>query len=906
MIGQQLGPYRVLEKIGEGGMGEVYRARDTRLDRDVAIKILPELFAQDPDRLARFEREAKALAALNHPNIAQIYGMEHAPLDSGVSGGRTALVMELVEGEDLSKMIRSSHASSGLPIPDALAIARQIAEALEAAHDQGIVHRDLKPGNVKVRADGTVKVLDFGLAKIAEGTDASGAERGSASNSPTLTAAAFARGSGEPGTKIGMIIGTAAYMSPEQARGKSVDRRADIWAFGVVVYEMLTGRRAFEGDDVSTTLAAVLMKDPEWTSLPASTPPAVVTLIRRCLERDPRQRLRDIGEARLLLGNPQAMSGQPTGAPATTARPASSRAAWIVAALAVIAAATFGTLWFTSRTKLATPRVEALIAPPPGFFISTGFALSPDGQRIVLTVANPETGVTSLWLRDLGIGTPVPIAQTDGATLPFWSPDGTQIAFFADGKLKRTDLNGSPPQIVCDATSARGGAWGSGNRIVLSATFRTGLDIVDAAGGTPKPLTTLDTARGEKSHRWPVFIDEDRLLFLAQTGEAGAKDDASTIEALSISSGTRTKLVTANSSPVYSPQGFLLFWREGALRAQAFDANRLAVSGTVFPVASGVELDTNEMVHASVASNGTLVYLPEVGASHATVMVVDRKGVPIKTVVESVLVEGGLALSQDGTRLAMSITATGARSQDIWTYDLTRGTSSPLTLELGSDVLPVWSRDDAQVMYANEVLNDGAIYRRASDGRGQPQLLGTYVSGFWPFAASKDGSWLVVNAVANATGLDVLRFDIKDQKITPLAQSPFSEITGALSPDDQWLAYSSDVTGRREVYVNSLSDGSRWQVSTEGGAMPIWRRDGGELYFLGPQNRVMAAKVEPGTTFRHSTPVELFRAIFNWTGLDDFMRPFAPMPNGEQFVVSVLKERRAQLLTLVTNWNSGK
>jgi Tol biopolymer transport system component len=402
-----------------------------------------------------------------------------------------------------------------------------------------------------------------------------------------------------------------------------------------------------------------------------------------------------------------------------------------------------------------------------------------------------------------------------------------------------------------------------------------------------------------------VFLDEDHLLVVAQTGEAGFRDDSSTIEALTISTGVRTKLVTANSSPIYSNEGFLLFWREGALRARAFDATTLTMSGAVFPVASGLEFDTNELVYASVSSNGTLVYLPDVGASRATLMVVDRKGLATKTIVESVLDEGGLALSNDGTRLAVSITATGARSQDIWTYDLTRGTSGPLTLEEGSDLYHVWSPNDAQIIYGNDRLNDGTLYVRSSDGRGQAEFIGKTVSGIWPFAWSHDGTWLVVGTVTNETGLDLVRFDIKEQKLTPLVHGPFSEITGALSTGDQWLAYSSDQTGRREVYVNSVSDGSRWQVSTQGGAMPLWRKDGRELYFIGPQNRLMAVDVEAGATFRHSTPRELFQAILNWDGLDDFRRPYAPMPDGQQFVVSVLKERRSQLLTLVTNWTAA-
>ncbi|HXG72334.1 MAG TPA: protein kinase [Gemmatimonadaceae bacterium] len=881
--GTRLGSYEILEPIGAGGMGEVYRARDAKLNRDVALKILPETFATDPDRLARFRREAQVLASLNHPNIGHIYGFE----DSGTTH---ALVLELIEGPTLADRITAGP----MPLADALPIARQIAEALEAAHEQGTIHRDLKPANVKVRDDGTVKVLDFGLAKA---LDPATSGRSDAMNSPTLTARA---------TQMGLIIGTAAYMSPEQAKGKAVDRRADIWAFGVVLYEMLTGRRAFEGEDISTTLAAVLMREPDWTALPANTPPAFVTLIQRCLERDPKQRLRDIGEARLLLSNPQTMSGRPAEAAAPVIDSGGSRTAWAVAGVAAIVAAVVGALWLTGFSKSpASPRVEALLAPPPGSTIGAGFALSPDGQRLVLTAVNQETGVSSLWIRELASSMPTALAQTDGGSLPFWSPDGAQVAFFADGKLKKTDLQGSPPQVICEAPSSRGGAWGPGNRIVFSGSFRTGLDVVDAGGGAITSLTTLDQKRGEKSHRWPVFLpDGEHLLFVAQTGEAGAKDDSSTVEALTISTGVRTRLVTANSSPLYSDAGFLLFWREGALRAQAFDAKNLTVSGTVFPVAAGLMFDSNELVYASVSANGTLVYLPDGGTSRSTLMVADRKGIAVQTIAESVLVEGGLALSHDGTRLAASITAPGARSQDVWIYDLTRGTSGPLTFEEGSDMYQVWSADDADVAYTNDRKNDGVIYRRSADGRGQAQEIGNHPSGFLSFDWSRDRAWLVVGAVNGQTGFDLLRFDIKEQKLTPLVQTPFNDLTGSLSPDNRLLAYSSDQTGRREVYVTSLSDSSRWQVSTQGGAMPSWRRDGRELYFIGPQNRLMVVNVEAGATFRHSTARELFRAIFNWAGTEDFARPYAPMPDGQRFALNVLNERNAQLLTLVTNWTT--
>jgi len=871
-------------------MGEVYRARDTTLHRDVAIKVLPESFVSDPDRLARFIREAQALAALNHPNIAQIYD---------ASAG-AYIVMELVDGQDLSDLIDRGHpeaesVSRGLPLAEALPIARQIAEGLEAAHEQGIVHRDLKPANIKVRPDGTVKILDFGLAK-AVGPDSANSSH-QAMNSPTLTNRA---------TQMGVILGTAAYMSPEQAKGKPVDKRADIWAFGVVFYEMLSGRRAFEGDDVSTTLAAVLMRDPEWVALPADTPPAISTLVRRCLDRDPRQRLRDIGEARRLLSNPDALRADESRVTSSSPAAPVSRAPWIVAAAAAVIAAVFGWLWWSSASAAtAGTRLEASLAPPEGHFVNVAFALSPDGTRLVMEALNEKTGAISLWVRDLASGAPTKLAGTDGALQPFWSPNGQEIAFFADGKLKKTDLQGAPPQVICDAPNARGGAWGPDGTIVFAGTFRTGLEKVSAASGSkPSVLTTPDEARKEKSHRWPVFLpDGKHLLFVAQTSEAGAKDDDSTIEALDLRTGVRTRLVTANSSPLYSPEGFLLFWREGALRAQAFDAASLQVSGSVFAVASGVAFDTNEFASATVAANGTLLYLASTGLSLSKLLEVDRAGRPTKTIAESVIVEGGIALSHDNTRLAVGLTAAGARDTDVWVYDLARGTSGPLTFEVAGEHDPVWSLDDTELYYANDNKNDGIIFRRFADGRGQATEVGSNVSGMWMQDISPDRTWLLVNSVTATTALDIFRFDIATKKLTPIVNGPAQDFAGRLSPNGRWLAYASDDSGRTEIYLRSMGpDAGKWGVTSSGGSQPTWRRDGREVYYLGPQGQVMAVEVDPEPPFRTSTPKELFRAKLR----PSMSMPYAPFSDGKKFIIDVLPEGDRALMTIVTNWTAAK
>jgi Tol biopolymer transport system component len=715
-------------------------------------------------------------------------------------------------------------------------------------------------------------------------------------NSPTLTARA---------TQMGMIIGTAAYMAPEQAKGRPVDKRADVWAFGAVLYEMLTGRRAFEGEDVSTTLAAVLMKDPEWAELPADLPAGLRALIRRCLERDPRSRLRDIGEARLLLADPQAMSGRDTAPSAAPAARPATVTPWLIAAAAVLAAAGFGSLWWLGGGAALPSRIHASIAPPPGHIVGVSLALSPDGRSLVFDAWSEETGANALWLRDLGNDAARRMPGTEGAMQPFWSPTGTEIAFFAEGKLKKTDLQGSPPQVICDAPSPRGGAWGPDGTIVFTSSFRTGLEKVSASGGTPTPITTLDAARGEKSHRWPVFLpDGKHVLFVAQTGEATSKDDASTIEALMLADGARTRLLNANSSPLYSAEGYLLFWREGALRAQPFDANRLALSGTVFAVAPGVAFDSNEYATASVSANGMLVYSTANGTNRTKLLQVDRTGRVIRTIAESVLVEGGLSLSHDGTRLAVALTADGARDTDIWIYDLQRGSSGPLTFEEGGDRYPVWSADDAAVLYSNDRKNDGVLFKRFTDGRGQAELVAENTTGMWPFAWSRDGGTIIVGVVTSATSFDLLRMDTASKQLTPLVNTPFNDQTGALSPDGRWLAYQTDETGRYEIYVRSLADeAGRWRISTQGGFAPMWRRDGRELYFATPLGQLMAVSIEPGTTFRAAPPQELLRSDFRQTQLP--FREFAPMPDGQSFVIDVLLERGASLLTVVTNWAAG-
>ena len=887
MIGKKIGPYEITAKLGEGGMGEVYRATDSRLKREVAIKVLPAAFTEDKERLARFEREAQLLAQLHHPNIASIFGLEE-------SGGVRALVMELVEGPTLAERLESGAFS----ITESLSTALQIAHALEEAHDKGIVHRDLKPQNIKAPSEGKAKVLDFGLAKAMDasrsGSSAADLARSpTLVNSPTLTAV--------HGTQMGVILGTAAYMAPEQAAGGAVDRRADIWSFGVVLYEMLSGRRLFDGETVSHVLAGVLKDTPDFSVLPPGTPPRIVELVQRCLRKKPRERLQSIGDARLALE--EALADPHLGESVAAASPAGfapsvhrSPLPWSLAAAGVAAAALFAVLGQGGAKSGAHARTfHAALVAPAGTGFTDYFALSPDGRRVVFETLEQETGARALWVRELDRGEATKLESTAGGDTPFWSPDGAQIAFFADGKLKRLDLRGGPAQTICDAPTPRGGAWGPDGRIVFSPSFRTGLSIVAASGGAPRPLTTLDTTREEKSHRFPVFLPGgEKILFLAQTAEGGARNDASAIEVLELANGKRTRLVAANSSPLYSTAGQLLFWREGTLLAQRFDPAGLKLFGEPAAIASPVAFTQNEQVLATVSNEGTLLYRAGARGSFSSLVWLDRAGLGVKPLREKDLF-ARFALSRGGERLAFSVNTGGQGAADLWVYDLARDAASRLTFDDGNEDWPVWSPDDRFLYYNSDRRNDGTIFRRASDGTGSPEEIGTSASGIWPLAAAHDGRWLAVGSVGGSTNTDILRFDLATKALTPLVETPFLDDDPALSPDDQLLAYASEQSGRWEIYVQALGgEPGRWQVSNEGGQRPRWRADGRELYYFTRPDRLMAVDVEPGAVPHFSAPRELFR---------EPIESFDAAPDGQHFVALRSADTAVNRpLTLVTSW----
>jgi Tol biopolymer transport system component len=888
--GARLGVYEITAAIGEGGMGQVYRARDTKLDRDVAIKILPEAFAHDADRLARFTREAKTLASLNHPHIAAIYGLEE-------SDGITALVMELVEGDDLSQRI----ARGAIPIDEALPIAKQIAEALEAAHEQGIIHRDLKPANIKVRADGTVKVLDFGLAKA---MDPPAGSSPSVSISPTITTPAM--------TQAGMILGTAAYMAPEQARGKAVDKRADIWAFGAVIYEMLTGQRAFEGEDIADTLGNVMKLEPNWQRVPASIPPRVVQVMQVCLQKDPRQRLDSAQGVRLALdGAFETAASAPT---QTSAPSPGGRLAWMAAlvfAAVVIAAMTVPTLRYLRETPPPETRTDIVT---PATDQPASFALSPDGRQIVFVASGD--GASGLWLRSLATTTAQPLAGTEGATLPFWSPDGRSVGFFAGGALKRLDLGGGAPQTLAPVTFGSGGTWNAEGVIVFAPDNTGPLLRVSATGGQVTAVTTLGPQ--QLGHRLPFFLpDGHRILFTS----AGAPE-ALGIYLAALDGSSPTRLAPDYSQAAYLPAGLgdgaagggWLFWaRANTLVAQRLDLDRPTLVGDPVTLADGMRTVIAGTTPAgwSVAASGLIAYRTG-GARQRQLMWAETSGMSRGTVGEP---DGTLRMprvSPDGRRVVVDRVVQG--NQDLWLLDGAR--MSRLTFDPAFDSFPVWSPDGTRIAFTSARSGAGALYQTRTNGAGGAERLVAGDRFMYPSSWSRDERFLLYTSIDPQTGGDLWVVPMAGER-TPSAflKTPFVDGSGAFSPDGRWVAYQSNESGRNEVYVRpfvppgaastpAAEAGGQWQVSAAGGIHPVWRPDGKALYYLNPAGAMMAAPVTVvGNVLEPGAPVVLFPTRIVGGGVEEGTgRQYDVAPDG-RFLINTELPGDATPITLIQHWN---
>jgi hypothetical protein len=884
--GTRIGPYEILAPLGAGGMGEVYRARDTKLIRVVSLKILPEMFAADPDRLARFTREAQTLAALNHPNIAHIHGLEE-------SGGVRALVMELVEGEDLAQRL----ARGPMPLDEALPIARQIADALEAAHEQGIIHRDLKPANIKVREDGTVKVLDFGLAKLVDGPAKAGhyvQQSTGLSMSPTLTSPAMMTGAG-------MILGTAAYMSPEQARGKAVDKRADIWAFGCVLYEMITGQRAFRGDDVSEILASVLKDDVKWTALPSEISPLVRRILVRCLQKESRQRLREIGDARLDLEEAIAGGDRLATRAAVLRKPVWQRVPlWVIPVLAALA-------WLVFSNRLA-PGGSPEPAPARRFLLAGNGVpvLAPDGKRLVTFVdaaglpAGAATG--KLSTHDFSSSAPSAIEGTDGAYEPFFSPDGRWVAYFIRGPkggLKKVALSGGSPQAIAPAGEGRGGVWGPDDTIVFTPDTDSTLLRVSANGGPVEKISTLNAQAAERSHRWPALLPGNpAMLFTIAYKTGNALDDASAA-VLDTTTGKHTILIRNAAFARYVPTGHVVYARRGSIVAVPFDVGRLTVTGPPVTVLQNVWTSRGTGIAAfSFSETGDVAYAEgdpntPAGGGDVPLVWVDRVGAE-QPLGDERHAYARPRLVRDGRRALVQI---ANPDPDIWAIDLERGTRSRLTVS-GFGRYPVPSPDGTRMAYASYGEGRNGIFVAGIDGRGEKRLTATTSSQF-PTAWTPDNRMVVFdNNERGRPEVWLISADTQ-QAGQPFISGSFDVRGARFSPDGRWVAFVSNESGRDEVYVREFNGTARVQVSTTGGVDPVWSPSGRQLFFKNGDQLL-----EADLTFAASVSAAQARVLFARPGLGQ-AAGFDVGADGKKFLMPQPAPQNvlaSQSMRMIVNW----
>ena len=917
--GKRLGPYEIVSPLGAGGMGEVYRGRDTRLERDVAIKVLPQHLASNPQFKQRFEREARTISSLNHPHICTLH-------DIGRADGIDYLVMEYLEGETLARRLEKG----ALPTAQVLRYGMEVADALDKAHRRGVVHRDLKPGNIMLTPQSGAKVLDFGLAKSTVGAQGlaplhAGGEglevRGEA---PTRSA---------PITADGTIVGTFQYMSPEQLEGKEADARSDIFSFGAVLYEMTTGKKAFAGKSQYSVASAILEKDPEpMAAVQPMTPPALERLVKRCLSKDPEDRwqsARDLAAELKWISEAGSQAGVP--APVTSRRRLRERV-WLGVAAVLAAALAALSVAYIRQIPAPVRPIRALILPPEKMsfaFLEGGPVLSPDGTRLVFP-ARDAAGKEALWLRPLDSLSAQRLEGTEDSSFPFWSPDSRTIGFFSGGKLRKIDASGGPAQTICDAPNGRGGAWSERDVIVFAPEMTSGLSRVSAAGGMPAQITRLGQSEGDFTHRWPTFLPDARH-FLYWGGTPFATSAPNSGIYLGALDSTEAKfLVRADSNALYAPPGYLLYLRGETLMAQPFDAGSLKLKGDALPIAEHVS--SPQAFHRglfTLSGTGLLAYETGQGGN-AQFLWVDKQGNKIGTVGEPGN-QGAPLLSPDGGRLAYTMPDPQSKNEDIWIMDLARGVRTRLTFDPAVDASPVWSPDRGRVAFASNRKGHFDLYVKNASGAANEELLYESDVDKWPRDWSRDGRFIVFSFLdqKGKTNFDIGVLPLfGDRKPFPYLQTQFNERSARFSPDGHWLAYMSGETGSYEVYLapfpagggpppggptavkplgetGSGPQGGKWQVSQGGGVEPMWKPDGNSLFYLAPDGKLMEASVKAkGTAVEIGVSRQLFQTPLLVTGPGG--RTYTVAPNGERFLFNGLLQGSApESLTLVTNWTAG-
>ena len=873
--GQKLGPYEIVSVVGAGGMGEVYRAKDTRLDRSVAIKVLPSQLASDPEKRQRFEREARFISTLSHPHICTLH-------DIGHQEGVHYLVLEYLEGETLEKRLEKG----SLPTQEALKYAIELADALDKAHRQGIVHRDIKPGNIMVTKSG-VKLMDFGLAKL------------KADQEP-LADALTEMTTDKKLTAEGTILGTFQYMAPEQLEGRQADPRTDIFAFGQVLYEMVTGRPAFSGKTKASLIAAILSSEPKVvTELTPASPAALGRVVKRCLEKDPDERWQsanDLGaELRWIAGS----SGQTalrTQLP--SARKSREMLAWAVCSVLAVALIA-GAIWWRN----SEPQEQTMYFPAPLSFPARDVAVAPNGRSVAVVGYLESARKNALWIYELGSPGARSLPGTEGADYPFWSADGRSLGFFADAKLKKLEVSGGPVQTVCDAPMARGGTWNKDGVIVFTPQVRGGLFQVLASGGTPTSISNPDASRGETSHRWPMFLPDGKHYLYLAANFAGQKG-VDAIFVGSLDSKEKTFVVEASANAAYAAPGYLLFYRDKTLLAQRFDLKRFSLTGEPAIIVSDIQyLPQVKQAAFAASDSGLLAAQSGAGVTRSQPVWFDRKGNELG-VVGTPDVYGNVSIAPNGKSVAVDKTEIGSENNiDIWTYELDRDRAKRFSFGPGLTLAPIWSPDSSLLVYAaNRQLVTQVLYMKNADGtQDEKRLLQDDKGGTAPNDWSQDGKYILYS-----TGSELWLVTVPELKSSLFLKGPSVLRNGQFSPDGKWVAYASNETGKWEIFVTSFPDAhGKWQVSMGGGEQPRWRGDGKELFYLSSVGKVMAAPVVTGAKFDAGTPVVLFQATPRQPVVSGDLFGYDVSRDGQRFLINTqLKQQQTEPMTVVLHWTA--